>query len=539
MNKKRKVFIIAIDGGTWDVLNPLIANGEMPFLKKLVESGNSGILKSTIPPISPTAWASFQTGVNPNKHGIFGFVNIADGKNMKIVNSYSIKIKTIWQYLSENNKKIILINVPITYPPQIINGYMISGFLTPSIKSNFTYPKELKEKLLSRVKGYNVLPLGDIKRKYPNIKKVNQLIDLLIHMINKRAEVAKYMMDNYDWDIFMIYFQESDILQHKLWCYLDKSHALFNEEKYNIVTKYYKKLDILLANIYKCIPPQTPFIIISDHGFQAHNKIFYLNNWLCKEGFLISFNQKLFNKTILTLIKLLKNIDILRLRDRILNKEAKINMRNKLIQNITFDWIKSKAYSLAEDLYGCIYLIGESNEREKVRNVIIRKLEELKDPETEKKIVNKIYILKHDKSDDSMKDLPDIIIKPEDGYSFLSTFPSDQIIRKVNPKQDFNLGYHSEDGIFIFNCNNIVRNANAIFNIIDIAPTIIYYLGCPVPSYMEGRVLKEIFSKNFITKNPLSYKYDIGIKQFDKESYYSIEEEKKIKERLKSLGYLG
>lgn len=540
MNKNRKIFIIGIDGGTWNVLKPLMKQGKMPFLKKLTEKGNFGILKSTIPPMSPTAWASFQTGVNAKKHGIFGFLNIANGRNLKIVNSNSIKIKTIWQYLSDNNKKIILINVPITYPPKIINGYTVAGILTPSIKSNFTYPKELKEKLLRKVKGYKVLPLHDIQRKYHNIKKTEQLIDLLNHMKNKRAEVAQYMMHNYDWDILMIHFQESDILQHKLWCYLNRSHPLFNEKIYNITTKYYNELDSLLANLHKSISPSTLLIIISDHGFQAHNKIFYLNNWLCQEGFLISSNQKLLNKTILTLIKFLKNVDVFRLRDRILNQETKINMRNMLIHNINFNWLKSKVYSLAELSYGCIYLLtGESREREKLKKDIIKKLEELKDPETEKKIVNKIYNLKRLKSDFSIKDVPDIIIKPESGYSFLSTFTDDQIIRKVNIKQDFHLGYHSEDGIFIFNGNNIVSNENAIFNIIDIAPTIIYYLGCPVPSYMEGRVLKEIFTKNFITKNPLSYKYDKGIRQFDKEAYYSIEEEKKVKERLKSLGYLG
>ena len=67
------MLIIGLDGATFDVLKPLMAEGRMPRLKEAIAAGASGLLRSTVPPITPAAWTTFLTGKNPARHGIIDF----------------------------------------------------------------------------------------------------------------------------------------------------------------------------------------------------------------------------------------------------------------------------------------------------------------------------------------------------------------------------------------------------------------------------------------------------------------------------------
>ena len=136
---ERRVLVVGLDGGTWNVLDPLMEKGLMPNLRALVSGGVKGLLESTMPPITPVAWSTFQTGANPGKHGIFDFsVTIDHGQHWKIANSTSIRVKTLWQYLGEGGKRIGVINVPMTFPPTPFHGYLVTGLFTPDLKADLT-----------------------------------------------------------------------------------------------------------------------------------------------------------------------------------------------------------------------------------------------------------------------------------------------------------------------------------------------------------------------------------------------------------------
>ena len=129
MSTNKKLLIIGLDGVSWNVLNPMIENGHMPFLRDFIKDGRSGILKSTEPPITPAAWTSFMTGLDSEEHDVRGFRNfqLEKGKfTYTLNNSSNIKHKSLWNILSENNRKVCIINLPLTYPPFQINGIMVS-----------------------------------------------------------------------------------------------------------------------------------------------------------------------------------------------------------------------------------------------------------------------------------------------------------------------------------------------------------------------------------------------------------------------------
>lgn len=143
----KKLLIIGLDGATWSVLIPLIEEGELPTLEKLLKNGCYGTLESTIPPVTGAGWLALATGKTPGKTGIIDFVNRKD-KSYKLypVTSFDFKGHSLWDYLSKVNKKIGVFNYPMLFPPYKINGFMVSG-VGAFPEDNITYPPSLKRKL--------------------------------------------------------------------------------------------------------------------------------------------------------------------------------------------------------------------------------------------------------------------------------------------------------------------------------------------------------------------------------------------------------
>ena len=148
----RRLLIIGLDGATFDVLNPLIAEGRMPRLREAIAAGASGRLRSTVPPITPAAWTTFLTGKNPGSHGVIDFERYDVHTNKLSFNSTRCldHVRNLWQILGDHGLKVGSVNVPMTYPPTPVNGFLVSGFETPGPESDLVYPPALKNAILER-----------------------------------------------------------------------------------------------------------------------------------------------------------------------------------------------------------------------------------------------------------------------------------------------------------------------------------------------------------------------------------------------------
>ncbi|MDD5044236.1 MAG: alkaline phosphatase family protein, partial [Candidatus Omnitrophica bacterium] len=234
---KNKVFILGLDGGTWKILDPLLQKGLMPNLKKMVEEGTKGTLRSTVPPLTPPAWTSFQTGVNPGKHGIFDFLGFDPTKKKTyVVNSNSIPLKTIWDIASNSGKKVITVNVPLTYPPKREpNRITIGCMLSPKENVDIVWPKEIFEKYIKR-SGYKILgaySTGSLKDS-----AIEAIINEATEVERARIEVSRRLMADYPWDLFMLQIQSTDHVQHFFSHYLDPDSPDFGSLKYALVSKF-------------------------------------------------------------------------------------------------------------------------------------------------------------------------------------------------------------------------------------------------------------------------------------------------------------
>ena len=123
-----KLLIIGIDGATLDLILPWVESEHLPTIGRLIKSGVHGDLASTLPPVTSPAWPTFMTGCNPGKHGVFDFIQ-PTGSDFSLVNATKIKQPTIWQRLSSAGYRVGVLNVPVTYPPKPLNGFMISGIV--------------------------------------------------------------------------------------------------------------------------------------------------------------------------------------------------------------------------------------------------------------------------------------------------------------------------------------------------------------------------------------------------------------------------
>lgn len=271
MESRPKVIVIGLDGATWDLIKPWADEGKLPTFKYLMENGAWGVLESTIPSMSPPAWATIVTGVKPDKHGVYDFYYIENGR-LRVVSSKNIKSPKIWEILDEFGHRQIIMNVPLTFPPDKVNGVFISGMPTPSLESDFTYPPELKRELLS--KNYEVetdpeegvsIVRWNVLRK--DIKGIRAIVEKYNQEINNKMDILIELIERVEPSFVFIVLTSLDRLQHYI---IDYPEEIL--KNYMEIDKFIRS--ILSLNYFDYI------IVISDHGFSSVKKIFYTNSFL-------------------------------------------------------------------------------------------------------------------------------------------------------------------------------------------------------------------------------------------------------------------
>ncbi len=273
--KRKKVVVIGIDGVPCSLLKEMADKGIMPNMAKLIEDGTLLPMNASIPEVSSTSWSTFMTAVNPARHGIYGFMEIDPLEySWRFPNFHDLKSKTIWEIASDSGKKSIVINIPSTYPARPLNGMMVAGFVALDLKKA-SYPEKMYE-YLNNI-GYKLDVDASKAATAPD-----EFVADIDFTFNKRVEVIMHLFDNEDWDLFIGTITETDRLHHYLWeAYLDESHKF-----HTFFLDFYRKLDDFIGNLYSKINPDTPFIILSDHGFTEIKKEIYLNHYLKELGYL-------------------------------------------------------------------------------------------------------------------------------------------------------------------------------------------------------------------------------------------------------------
>lgn len=497
---KTKIVIIGLDGVSWDILIPLIQKGALPAFAELMRRGAYGTLISPPPCRSATGIATFYTGKNSCKWGLFDFPSFEPD-----VISYEKvrkKSQSFWDILGEKGYKSAIMNLPGTFPPSPVEGVMISGF-SISEDQEYTYPKDFKEKVrgfhsereifLKLIQG--TIRIGRTK------EKSKELIDFYIKNVKKRYGLIKNIIKSDEFDFSMFWIDESDAVCHEAWG---------NEE---LLLYFFKEIDNILKDIAEN-NLDSNIIIMSDHGFgPSPTHEFFPKTWLKNEGYL-KMNGNRFQQW---LIQKMNTIVIERPYpyrywhlERIYSLYNKIKKWSKRTaagpkkQNwraarggraesraIGIDWAKTVATN--QDFWG-IRIIRENLERDYdgLRGEIIKKMRDLKD-EGGEKIIKNVWKREEMFSGPDIQRFPDIVYLPVSKFEPTGFLPF--CIAKKKTRTPSFPGDHltANRAIFIAAGPNI-NQAGEIEDIemADIAPTVLGQFNVAAPEDMDGRVLKEI-----------------------------------------------
>lgn len=504
---KEKVIIVGIDGATFNLLNPWMRAGFLPYFAKIVAKGVAVPLISTIPPMTVPAWTSLSTGQNPGKHGAFDFY-YREGYQKKVIDSQAVKSKHLWQILSEAGKKVIVINPPVSYPPHKVNGFFIAGMLTPSYESDYTYPRSLKKKL--KVWDYRIgIELDPGARSHfarsfvfcQDKRKLKKLVDYFDQIAWKRFQVFKKLARQIDWAFAFILFEGADRLSHYYW----------QEERLFVIKKHYQILDKILGELLELIGKQGRLIIVSDHGFGKIEKKFYLNNFLNAQGWLTPKKSEFISETILKkgkeLIEVLARLGFP--QEQLLRNKWVFRLYQKIYRP-SIDFSRTKAFMFTETSRG-IWLNVKGREPngvvlpsdyERLRRLIIRQLRSLRDPVNGKPII-KALRREEVYQGNYLDQAPDILLITYPGYSLEVVMEGETgRLAKNNFLKETSLGErnadHEMEGVLMIVGPGvkIVKKRTSKNNprIIDIAPTVLKLFKTSTPVSMDGRVLKEFFS---------------------------------------------
>lgn len=287
---KKKLLFIGWDAADWSVIMPLVDEGKMPALKKIIEGGVIGNIATLDPPLSPMLWTSIATGKFADKHGILGFIE-PDTLNggVRSMNSTSRKTRALWNILHNQGYYSNVIGWWPSHPVEPINGSMVSNFYQRaknapgqkwSIMPNSVHPKELEE----TIAHFRVHPI-EISEQHilpfiPDASKVDQVktnaLESLAKILADTATVhatATYLMDNSDWDFTAVYFDGIDHFCHGFMKYHPPKIQGMPDELFNlykdVVKGGYIFHDMMLETYLNMIDDDTIIVLASDHGFHS------------------------------------------------------------------------------------------------------------------------------------------------------------------------------------------------------------------------------------------------------------------------------
>lgn len=567
-----RTLIIGLDGGTWDLIRPFQEAGHLPNLARLMRQGAWGPLRSTIPPMTFPAWSTFMTGTNPGKHGIFDFTVHQPGRYaVRYTNATWRRQPTIWSILSGHGLRVGAMGFPTTYPPEPVNGFMISGFdapVTTGIDSSFVYPRSLYHELRRKIGPYAITEFQEIDIG-PGWHRA--ALEGLFSALGRKMDYARYLLEQKGpWDVFGVLFGESDTAAHHFWLFHDKLSPRHDPrtgvEFRDALLRVYQALDAAVGELVERAGEGARVMILSDHGFGgAGLKTLHINRWLWSEG-LLEFVPRRGD----SLVNRLKSWGMRRvptaLQEQLFRRfSGRIASRIESASRYgSIHWPGTRAYSDELNYFPSIWInrkgrepdgtVSTAEEYRSTVRLIQERLAGLTDPETGEPVVARAWHRDELYHGPYVERAPDLVLELnlDRGYSY-SCLPTpaagdSPIIARI-PLEDrlgakgkgMN-GTHRRHGILLLSGEGCRSGLVQGAGLEDLAPTLLHLLGLAVPAGMDGRVLTEALSPVWLREQPVPRsrgQVDRVVRGLEREPLrFTPEEEELLRRRLQGLGYL-
>lgn len=568
-DRPHRVLIIGIDAATMDLVRPWAEAGRLPNFASLLREGASGALRSVPSRNSAAGWTSLMTGKNPGKHGIFFFTGYDEGSlDYQYLNASHRDGASLWKLLGDAGLKVGVINVPMTFPAEEVNGFLIAGMDAPSVDvPGFCYPENLAEELSANLGEYVIEPgIGSSIRA----GEFDDAVRDLRLMTEGRLASARYLMMSRPWDFFMVTFRAPDPAQHHFWRFMEPQRFDVTPrevERYgSVISEVYAQIDAAVGELIELAGKGTTVMIVSDHGACANTaKPSALLRWLEAMG-MLRFRRAVSGSPVEQLRRLgWKGLaSMYRQADKRFSRRLKVKLsqrfpglRARTETRNTYsriDWSGTKAFTDGKrpEIWINVrgrWRYGTVEPGEEYRHVcatIKEKLLSARAPGTDRPLVKHVHHrdeVYHGKYVERSGDL--IVEWHPDAVTSWVDFGDGVIVGPGTGSSD-NLrelslsGAHDLMGLLFMQGGPVrpgVRVEGA--TLLDIAPTVLYLMGQPVPDDMDGRVLTEALDVDHVAA-PRPGTTSEHRKESAESSTkgYSEEDEEIIGDRLRGLGYI-
>ena len=509
------------------------------MLASLRAGGAEGVLETVPNMNSAPAWSTVATGLNPGRHGIFYFDEPVPGTYRRtVVNATRRTGTTLWRLASDAGKRVIVVNVPISFRAEAVNGFVVAGLDTPS-KSlpGFTHPNDLPARYPGLFDRY-AIEVGAPSLMLAG--RVQEAKDKLLECVDGWAAVTERLMDE-DWDLVFVVFTSSDTAQHFFWT--DAGRAT--------IERVYEAQDEATARLVekaRAADPTTNVMIVADHGGATNTRgPEFMPIWLEDQGLQSRTTAKLSARS---LAWGFHQVNRRLTRDQKLKLAGRFpRMRERAeaeARTASLDWSRTRAYADGRRDEVLVNLAGREpeglvapGEYEGFVRDLADRIRGIREVDTGRPAVASVIVRADAYHGPHVDRAPDITVRwVLDGRAFAGfacdTPAGRERMREVADRSPFQPGGHHPQGILVAHGPNIAPGpVNG--GLADVTPTVLALLGVPIPDGLDGEPLDMLVGADAIHAEAADVQ---APPPPDAATGYTPEEEEAVRKRLEDLGYL-